>query len=74
MSELASQRRVGRNATALLLVQVANYAVPFLAMPYLTATLGVAGYGLVAMGMSLAAIGLVVTGFGFARQAWKKIA
>lgn len=63
---------VGRNIAALALVQFANYIAPFLVLPYLSRTLGLEGFGTVAMSISLCSIALIITdyGFGFSAPYW----
>lgn len=62
------------NTGALFLLQLANYVLPFLIIPYLTRTLGVSLYGVVAFGLSLVQISCIVTDFGFNLSATRQIA
>lgn len=53
------------NTSSLLIIQVANYILPFILIPYLTQTLGVELYGVVAFGLALGQVSLIITDFGF---------
>ncbi|AFY20734.1 oligosaccharide flippase family protein [Pseudomonas sp. UW4] len=62
------------NTGALLAIQIANYALPFLLIPYLTRTLGVSLYGVVAFGLAIVQIACIITDYGFGLSATYKIA
>ena len=62
------------NAGALFALQLANYLLPFLIIPFLTRTLGVSLYGVVAFGLALVQIACIVTDFGFNLSATRQIA
>lgn len=59
------EKKLTKNICALVLVQFANYIAPLLVLPYLGRTLGLEGFGLVAMAMSLCGIALIITDYGF---------
>src|SRR5690606_6664715 len=63
-----------QNTAMLLLVQLLNYAMPLLLIPYLTRVLGVEVYGIYAFGMAIYLIGLLVIDYGFPRHAVFEIA
>ena len=58
-------KKLAKNICALMLVQFANYIAPLLILPYLGRTLGLDGFGTVAMAMSLCSIALIITDYGF---------
>jgi PST family polysaccharide transporter len=63
-----------RNTGALYLVQIANYVVPLILLPFLTRVLGTGGYGRLATLQAIAAYGLVITDYGFQLSATRKVA
>lgn len=69
-----SQHRVSRNAGALGLVQVANYAASFLVLVHLTRVLGVDTYGVVAFSVGITQMLSVILDLGFAMSATQWIA
>lgn len=66
--------RLRHNITALGLVQIANYAIPLITLPYLTRVLGTEAYGQVAFAQAVMAYFLLVTDYGFSWSATRKIA
>lgn len=50
---------------ALTVVQFSNYLAPLLVLPYLSRTLGIDGFGMIMMSLSLCAIGFIITDYGF---------
>ncbi|WP_178090441.1 oligosaccharide flippase family protein [Plesiomonas shigelloides] len=56
---------LNKNIFFLTLVQFANYIAPLLVLPYLGRVLGLDGFGVVAMGMSLCSMVLIITEYGF---------
>ncbi|MFC3340486.1 oligosaccharide flippase family protein [Paracandidimonas soli] len=58
-----------RNTAFLFLIQIANYAIPLLMLPYLARVLGVAGFGIAVFGLSMLQIALVITDYGFSLSA-----
>lgn len=62
------------NTTSLFIIQIANYILPFILIPYLTRVLGVTTYGIVAFGLSMVQIACVITDYGFALSATYQIA
>jgi O-antigen/teichoic acid export membrane protein len=65
--------RVTRNASALVVVQLSNYITPFLVLVYLTRTLGIETYGVVAFSISMTQMAFVVLDLGFTLSATQKI-
>ena len=57
---------VGKNIFYMALVQCANYIVPLVMLPYLSRVIGVDGVGVLAMALSVCAIAVIFTDFGFA--------
>lgn len=62
------------NASALFAIQIANYVLPFLLIPYLTRVLGVSLYGVVAFGLAIVQIACVLTDYGFSLSATFQVA
>lgn len=69
-----SARSLFSNASALFVIQIANYILPFLLIPYLTRVLGVSLYGVVAFGLAIVQIACIITDYGFSLSATYKIA
>lgn len=67
-------KKVAGNAGALLAIQIANYLLPFVLAPYLTRTLGIAEYGIVALGLSIIQISGIITDYGFSISATYMVA
>lgn len=65
--------RISRNAAALLIVQVVNYVAPLVLLLYLTDTLGLQLYGVVAYSMGIGVLAGVLIDFGFSISATAKI-
>ncbi|WP_405213880.1 oligosaccharide flippase family protein [Deinococcus sp. SM5_A1] len=63
-----------RNTSALYLVQIANYVLPLILLPFLTRVLKSGGYGEFATFQAIIAYGLVVTDYGFQLSATRKVA
>lgn len=61
------------NVLYLFILQIINYIVPILTIPYLTNTLGLANYGVVVMIFSIIQISFVITDFGFGLSATYRI-
>ncbi|MBS0934661.1 oligosaccharide flippase family protein [Providencia sp. JGM172] len=57
--------RIYTNILSLTLIQLFNYISPLLALPYLSRTLNIDGFGLLMLSMSIISICLVVSDFGF---------
>ncbi|WXL27257.1 oligosaccharide flippase family protein [Ectopseudomonas mendocina] len=55
-------------------LQIANAILPFVLIPYLTRTLGLSLYGVVALGMAIVQLACVLTDFGFNLSATHRIA
>lgn len=68
------QQSLFRNTGALLSIQIANYVLPLLLIPYLTRVLGVSLYGVIAFGLSLVQIACIITDYGFGLSATYQIA
>lgn len=62
------------NTGALFSIQLANYLLPLLLIPYLTRVMGVEGYGIVAFGLALVQIACILTDYGFSLSATYQIA
>lgn len=62
-----------KNVISLYIIQFANYLFPFITVPYLIRTLGPSDYGLVAFGQSLILFFSILTNYGFAFSATRKI-
>jgi PST family polysaccharide transporter len=56
---------VARNSAALFILQLINMIAPLIVLPYLSRVLGLDGFGLVMFALSVCAIALVITDFGF---------
>ncbi len=67
------RHRITRNAGALSIVQLVNYLVPFAVLVYLTRTLGVETYGVVAFSIGIVQLAIVVLDLGFTLSATQKI-
>ena len=63
-----------KNIGYLTAVQVGNFLLPFLTVPYLTRTLAPEGYGLIAYVLAIVAMLGVLTDFGFGLYATKEVA
>lgn len=63
------KNEISNNIIALVFVQFANYISPLLILPYLSRVLGLDGFGVVAIAMSLCGIALIVTDYGFGLSA-----
>lgn len=63
-----------KNTSALSLIQLSNYIFPLLLIPYLSRTLGLEKYGIVALGLGLAQLAFILTDYGFNLSATYKIA
>lgn len=62
-------RVLAANMRAMLILQVANYLLPLLLIPYLARVLGLETYGLVAFGLGICQLAAVATDFGFGLSA-----
>lgn len=68
------QKTLFTNFSALVSVQIANYALPLLTLPYLARVIGVGKFGTIFFAQALVAYFLIVTNFGFNFYAPKEIA
>lgn len=68
------QHQVTRSTLALLVLQLANYVVPLVVLPYLAWRLTPELLGVVAMAMSIAYIGFVLCDYGFAVSGTYRVA
>ena len=66
--------RLRNNIASLGMVQVANYAIPLVTLPYLTRVLGPMAYGQVAFAQVLMVYFVLLTDYGFSWSATRKIA
>lgn len=65
--------RLRRNIAALGVVQLSNYAIPLLTLPFLTRVLGAEAFGRVAFAQVLMAYFILLTDYGFSWSATRKI-
>ncbi|MFQ1944213.1 oligosaccharide flippase family protein [Aeromonas veronii] len=63
------KNEISNNIIALAFVQFANYISPLLILPYLSRVLGVDGFGVIAIAMSLCGIAMIITDYGFGLSA-----
>lgn len=68
-----SSHSVARNAGALGVMQIANYAVPLLLLPFLTRQLGAEAFGVVAITLASIQLAFVLTDYGFSLSATHSI-
>jgi len=68
------KNKVLGNASALFIIQLSNYVLPFLLTPYLTRVLGSETYGIAAIGFSIVQLSGVLTDYGFGLYATYLIA
>ena len=66
--------RLRNNIASLGMVQIANYVVPLITLPYLTRVLGPMAYGQVAFAQVLMIYLVLLTDYGFSWSATRKIA
>ncbi|MBF8723031.1 oligosaccharide flippase family protein [Pseudomonas guariconensis] len=71
---MARSKTLTGNAIALLLMQLANYVLPFVLIPFLTRALGISLYGVVAFGIGVVQLSCIITDFGFNLSATRQIA
>lgn len=71
---LSAKNKLISNTGALFALQLANYILPFLIIPFLTRMLGVSLYGVVAFGLAMVQIACIITDFGFNLSATRQIA
>lgn len=64
-----TKNEISTNIIALVFVQFANYISPLLVLPYLSRVLGLDGFGIIAIAMSLCGIALIITDYGFGLSA-----
>ena len=69
----ALRSSVAKNAASLYVIQIANYILPFITIPYLVRVLGPGGFGKVAFGQSLIAYFVLFVDYGFALSATRKV-
>lgn len=65
---------VFRNTAVLFIVQLLNYAIPLVLIPYLAGVLGADLYGIYAFGMSIFLLGMLVIDYGFPRHVLYEVA
>ena len=71
--EKALKHRVFKNTIYLALIQIVNYLFPLVVLVYLTKTLGLELYGVIAFSIGLAQLSNVLLDFGFNLSATQKI-
>lgn len=62
-----------RNIAALSLVQISNYIIPLITLPFLTRALGAEAYGKVAFAQVMMAYFVLLTDYGFSWSATRKL-
>lgn len=58
-------RKILHNVGALAILQVTNAILPFILAPYLTRTIGISAYGVVAFGFAFVQLACLITDYGF---------
>ncbi|HEQ1859758.1 TPA: oligosaccharide flippase family protein [Providencia alcalifaciens] len=66
--------KLKNNIFSLLILQGSNYIIPLITLPYLTRTLGIQGFGIYGLTLTIAQYFILFTDFGFNFTATKKIA
>lgn len=67
------QHRVFRSALSLGILQISNYAIPILILPFLTRKLGVESFGIIAISLAASQIIYTFIDYGFSLSATYKI-
>jgi PST family polysaccharide transporter len=62
---MTQRKNLFKNAFSLLIIQFSNYIAPFLVIPYLSRLLGVDGFGLSAILLSISGVLIVIIDYGF---------
>lgn len=62
---MTQRKNLFKNAFSLLIIQFSNYVAPFLVIPYLSRLLGVDGFGLSAILLSISGVLIVIIDYGF---------
>lgn len=62
---MTQRKNLFKNAFSLLIIQFSNYIAPFLVIPYLSRLLGVDGFGLSAILLSISGMLIVLIDYGF---------
>ena len=68
-----TRKRLSGNFFSLSILQIVNYVLPFITLPYLFRVLGTEKFGLIAFSQSIAELFMVVIDFGFSLSATKEI-
>ena len=69
-----SKKRLKKNMLALSVVQISNYILPILILPFLTRALGVDGFALISVALATIQLSFVITDYGLSVYAPYEIA
>lgn len=69
-----SEKRLKKNMLALFVVQISNYVLPLLILPFLTRILGVDGFALISVALAAIQLSFVITDYGLSVYAPYQIA
>ncbi|HBZ3253572.1 TPA: oligosaccharide flippase family protein, partial [Klebsiella pneumoniae] len=69
----AEKKNIFSNFIFLFLLQIANYLLPLLTVPYLVRTIGIANVGLLAFAGAVCTYFQIITDFGFNLSATRQV-